>query len=429
MALGASTFVRKGKDLMAARPALLGHSPIFEKKIAIARPVLPEFGELAHEITKILESGILSKGPHVKAFEEMIARHLGVKNAVAVSSCTSGLMLTYQALGLTGDVVVPSFTFMATISALRWAGLRPIFADVDLATTNLDPSAAEAAITPETSAIVAVHNFGNPADLEELQHVADKHRVHLILDSAHAFGSLHNGEAVGPQGSAHVFSLSATKLLVAGEGGIVATNDDELAAKIRIGREFGNCGEYDSVVPGLNARMPEINALLGQHGLRGLESAVRHRNSIADLYRAQLSFLPGVRFQQVREGNRSSYKDFSITIDANLFGLRRDELEIALTAENIETRKYYDPPVHLQLAYRRFAPPELQLPNTELLSTSIINLPIWSDMDPSVASSVCMAIERAHEYAEEVRVHIQPEALVSHDFGVTSVGENKSVRG
>ena len=397
---------------MAARPALLGQVPIFEKKVPVAKPVVPEFDGLAPELTQILQSGMLSKGPNVSAFEQMVAERLAVKHALAVSSCTSGLMLTYQALGLTGDVVVPSFTFMATVGALRWAGLRPIFADVDLATTNLDPSAAEAAITPETSAIVAVHNFGNPADLEELQQVADKHQVHLILDSAHGFGSLYKGEAVGPQGAAHVFSLSATKLLVVGEGGIVATNDDEMAARIRIGREFGNCGDYDSVVPGINARMPEFNALLGQHGLRRLESAVRHRNSIADLYRAQLSFLPGIGFQKVRDGNRSCYKDFSITIDADAFGLTRDELNAALTAENIETRKYYDPPVHRQIAYRRFAPPDLLLPNTELLASRILNLPIWSDMDPSVASGVCVAIERAHEFADAVRAEIKQETLV-----------------
>lgn len=396
---------------MTARPALLGHNPIFDKKIAVARPVLPEIEDLSEGLTQILHSRILSKGPHVSEFEQMVAEHLVVKHAVAVSSCTSGLMLTYQGLGLTGDVVVPSFTFMATVSALRWAGLRPIFADVDRTTTNLDPAAAEAAITPATSAIVAVHNFGNPADLEELQQVADRHQVHLILDSAHGFGTLYRGEAVGPQGAAHVFSLSATKLLVAGEGGIVATNDDELAARVRIGREFGNTGNYDSISPGLNARMPEFNALLGQHGLRQLERAVRHRNSIADLYRAQLDFLPGVEFQEVREGNRSAYKDFSITIDAR-FGLTRDELEIALTAENIETRKYYDPPVHRQLAYQSFAPSEGELPNTDILASSILNLPIWSDMDPAVASGVCEAIERAHEFADEISAEIKQMTLV-----------------
>ena len=397
---------------MVTRPALLGHSPIFEKKVPIAKPVLPEFEELTEGLSEILQSGILSKGPYRSEFEEKIAEHLGVKHALAVSSCTAGLMLTYQALGLTGDVVVPSFTFMATVSALRWAGLRPIFADVDASTTNLDPSAAEAALTHGAQAIVAVHNFGNPSDIEELELIAQKYQVRLIFDSAHAFGSLYKGRAVGPQGDAHVFSLSPTKLLVAGEGGIVATNDDDIAESVRIGREFGNCGDYDSVVPGINARMPEFNALLGRHGLRHLESSALHRNYIADFYRARLGNLPGIGFQKVRDGNRSSYKDFSVMIDAEAFGLTRDELDAALTAENIETRKYYDPPVHRQRAYQRFAPPELQLPNTDLLASSVLSLPIWSHMDVSVASGVCLAIEKAHEFADAVREQVNEEAVV-----------------
>jgi dTDP-4-amino-4,6-dideoxygalactose transaminase len=388
---------------MSDRPALLDSEPIFEQRIPIARPLLPEFAELTPELTEIFQSGILSKGSHVSDFEEMIAEYVGVKHAVAVSSCTAGLMLTYQACRLTGEVIVPSFTFMATVSALRWAGIRPVFADVDLNTTNLDPFAAETSITPKTQAIVAVHNFGNPADIEELQKIADGHKLRLIFDSAHGFGSLYKGEPVGPQGDAHVFSLSATKLLVAGEGGIVATNDDEIAAMVRNGREFGNCGDYDSAVPGINARLSEFNALLGRHGLPHLETAARHRNRIADLYRERLRLLPGIGLQEVRDGNRSCYKDFAIIVDPDAFGLTRDELETALIAENIETRKYYNPPVHRQAAYRSFAPPANHLPHSELLASRIINLPIWSHMDASIASGICLAIERAHRYAEAIK--------------------------
>ena len=394
-----------------ARSAVM-KDPIFKSKIPIAKPVLPQLGDLAQELTGILQSGILSKGTNLDRFEDEVAVHLGVKHAVAVSSCTTGLMLTYQACGLTGDVVVPSFTFMATVGALRWAGLRPSFADVDSRTTNLDPEAAEAAITPETQAIVAVHNSGNPADIEALQSIARKHGVRLIFDSAHGFGSLHQGQPLGPQGDAHVFSLSATKLLVAGEGGIVATNDDDIAVKVRAGREFGNCGNYDSVLPGINARMTEFNALLGRHGLRNLEASALHRNQIATMYRERLRELPGVKFQEVINGNRSSFKDFSVMIDADAFGLSRDELSDALAAENIETRKYYDPPVHRQRAYEEFARPGEQLPNTDLLASSILCLPMWSDMDASVVSGVCLAIEQAFEASETNRAEVRQEALV-----------------
>jgi dTDP-4-amino-4,6-dideoxygalactose transaminase len=355
----------------------------------------------------MFESGVITKGHHLRNFEEMLADHLGVKHAVAVSNCTSGLMLTYKLLGLQGDVVVPSFTFMATVGALRWAGLRPVFADIDPMSMNLDPIAAEAAITSRTTAIVAVHNSGNPAEIVELQEVADRHGLRLIFDAAHGFGSSWQGRPIGAQGDAQVFSASPTKLVVAGEGGIVATNDGDLADKVRIGREYGNQGDYDCAFAGLNARMPEFNALLGQYSLRNLEAAVRHRNELADLYRLRLRQVPGVGFQEVRRGNRSSYKDFSVTIDPDVFSLTRDELALALGAENIDTRKYYEPPVHRQSAYREYALPNLALPNTELLASRVLCLPIWSDMDVSVASRICSAVERSRESAEGIRTALK----------------------
>jgi dTDP-4-amino-4,6-dideoxygalactose transaminase len=388
---------------MSNPPALLNNTPLFKSKIPITKPSLPEYSNLADQTREIIQTGVLTKGCHVRDFEERVAEHLGVKHAIAVSSCTSGLMLTYQAVGLEGDVVVPSFTFMATVSALRWAGLRPVFADVKRDTMNVDPRSVEEAITPATSAIVAVHNSGNPADIADLQALAGKYHLRLIFDAAHGFGSLYDGKPVGPHGDVQVFSLSPTKLLIAGEGGVVATNQDEIAERVRIGREYGNRGDYDSDFAGLNARMPEFNALLGQHSLRLLESAARRRNEIAELYRERLGRLPGVTFQEVRAGNRSSYKDFAIVIDRQRFGLSRDDLATALDAEMIETRKYHDPPVHRQAAYRCYAPCDRTLGNTEFLAAGILDLPIWSDMDISIATGICVAIERTHECAATIK--------------------------
>jgi dTDP-4-amino-4,6-dideoxygalactose transaminase len=391
---------------MNSQPALLGNSPIFEHKVNINKPLLPRYEELAELLREIVESKILTKGHRLRIFEELVAEHLGVKNAVAVSSCTSGLMLVYQALRLKGDVVVPSFTFMATVSALIWAGLHPVFADVEPGTTNLSPAAAEAAVTPDTSAIVAVHNSGNPADIDGLESISERHNLRLIFDAAHGFGSLYHGRPVGPDGDVSVFSLSPTKLLVAGEGGIIATNDDRLAERVRVGREYGNAGDYDSAFAGINARLPEINALLGQFSQINLESSARHRNQLAELYRERLSRVPGLSFQEVMSGNRSSYKDFSIIIDPNAFGLTRDELALALEAENIDTRMYYDPPVHRQSAYKQYAPPDELLPQTQMLSSRILNLPIWSDMDSSMVHRICAAVERAQEFAEDIRTSL-----------------------
>lgn len=387
---------------MSDLPAVLGGRPRFDNKVNMVRPVLPEFAELAEGIQEILSTGMVTKGPYMKAFEDAIAEHLGVKHAVAVSSCTSGLMLTYQGLGLTGEVVVPSFTFMATVSSMIWAGLRPVFADVDPATTNLDPKAAEAAITPQTSAIVAVHNFGNPAEIDALKEVADRHGVKLIFDAAHGFGAQYSGTPVGGQADAQVFSLSPTKLLITGEGGVVATNHDDLAAAIRMGREYGNDGNYDSAFAGLNARMPELSALMGLRSLDNLEHAAESRNETAALFQEVLGRIPGVGFQEVRPGNRHSYREFSITIDEGAFGVSRDHLALALAAENIDTRKYYDPPVHLQTAYRQYYKGQT-LTNTEWLSANSLSFPMWTDMDHETAMGICEAVLRIYQNAQAVQ--------------------------
>lgn len=387
---------------MGRVPAIMGGEPAFQSKVNIVRPVLPDFSELSDGVQKIVTSGMVTKGEYLKAFEEAVREHLKVKHAIAVSSCTSGLMLTYRGLGLTGDVVVPSFTFMATVSALVWSGLRPIYADVRPGTTNLDPEAAEAAITPQTSAIVAVHNFGNPAEIEALQDIANRHHLKLIFDAAHGFGALYQGNPVGPQGDANIFSLSPTKLLITGEGGLVATNDDELAEKIIVGREYGNSGSYDSWFAGLNARMPEFNALMGLHSLKMLEEAAQTRNQTVELYQEMLGTLPGVEFQEILPGNRCSYKDLSIVFDPEKFGLTRDELALALYAENIDTRKYYEPPVHRQTAYQQFYDGK-PLPATDWLSANSLSFPMWSRMDKQVVMQICEAIQRIYQNRQAVR--------------------------
>lgn len=386
---------------MNDRPALLGNTPIFDRKISIVRPKLPSFAELSPGLEEILASGMVTKGQYLRQFEDAVAAHLGVRHAVAVSSCTVGLMLTYRALGLIGEVIVPSFTFMATVSALIWAGAKPVFVDVDRHTTNLDPEAVESAITSRTVAIVAVHNFGVPAAIDPLHQLADRYGLKLVFDAAHGFGALHRGAPVGRQGNAQVYSLSPTKLLIAGEGGIVATQDDALADAIRIGREYGNSGNYDSAFAGLNGRMSEFNALLGLHSLRQLEIAARRRNELAAIYRQELAGLPGISFQQINAQDRSSYKDFSILIDEEQAGLTRDQLADALAAENVDTRKYYDPPVHRQAPYAPYYDGR-PLPNTEVLSQGSLSLPIWSEMDGDVVLGVCRAVKRVVAHASEI---------------------------
>lgn len=387
-------------------PAILGGKAKFEALVPMVRPALPEFSELASDIESILVSGMVTKGRYLREFEQAVAKHLGVRHTVAVSSCTSGLMLVYKGLGLQGEVIAPSFTFMATVSALEWNGLRPVFVDVDPRTTNLDPAAVRAAITQQTSAIVAVHNFGNPAAISELEAIAREKNLKLIFDAAHGFGARFQGTPVGGQGDAQVFSLSPTKLLIAGEGGIVATNSDELAEFLRMGREYGNNGSYDSAFAGLNARMPELSALLGLRHLPYLEAAAESRNDTAALFQEAMGRLPGISFQEVRYGDRNSYREFSIMVDAEAFGLTRDELADALAAENVDTRKYYDPPVHRHTAYRQYAD-GMALPNTDYLAASSLSFPMWTNMDESVALGICEAMEKIHLHAPAVRERLE----------------------
>jgi dTDP-4-amino-4,6-dideoxygalactose transaminase len=251
-----------------------------------------------------------------------------------------------------------------------------------------------------------VHNFGNPAEIDALQAIATRRGLKLIFDAAHGFGALYQGQPVGKQGDAQVFSLSPTKLLISGEGGIIATNDDRLAQIVRMGREYGNDGRYDSALAGFNARMPEFNALMGLGSLAQLENAAQTRNGTAALYQDALGQVPGIGFQEVRSGNRNSYKDFSITINPQEFGLSRDELAAALAAENIDTRKYYDPPVHKQTAYQHLYDGK-PLPCTDWLAQNSLSFPIWSNMDSQVALGICEAVRRIHNHSKAVH-----EALV-----------------
>jgi dTDP-4-amino-4,6-dideoxygalactose transaminase len=387
---------------MTGIPSVLGGAPAFEEKIQIVRPVLPEYSEIQAGIQEILATGMVTRGRYLDSFEGAIKEHLDVRHAVAVSSCTAGLMLAYRGLNLTGEVIVPSFTFMATVSALVWCGLTPVFVDVDPNTTTLDPALVEAAVTPRTSAIVAVHNFGNPACIDELQEIATRKGLKLVFDAAHGFGALYQGMPVGGQGDAQVFSMSPTKLLISGEGGIVATNDDEVARNVRIGREYGNDGSYDSIFPGLNARLPELSALMGLSSLKNLENAAAARNETATLFQKELSECPGIGFQAVRPGDRNSYREYSITIDPDHYGLTRDILAQALLAENIDSRKYYDPPVHRQTAYKEYFKDQ-PLPNTDWLASHSLSLPMWSNMAPEVPIKIASVIRNLHEYAPSIK--------------------------
>ncbi|MFA5147189.1 MAG: DegT/DnrJ/EryC1/StrS family aminotransferase [Candidatus Omnitrophota bacterium] len=392
--------IEKGKrgGLKRRLPAIAGGKPAFDEPVPITRPTITGIGGLVKGYRRILESGMITNAGYVKEFENRVAEYTGARHAIALASCTSGLMLIMKALGLKGEVILPSFTFHATAHAVVWNGLKPVFVDCDPATYNIDPEEAEKAITPATSAILAVYIFGNPPDMDKLERIARRRDLKLIFDAAHGFGSVYKGRNAGTFGDAESFSLSPTKLVTAGEGGVVTTNDDKLAGMVRIGRNYGDPGTYDCAFSGLSARMDEFSGLLGIEGLKRLEAHAKRRNSIAALYTRRLSKLEGLTFQKIEGRNRSSYKDFSILVDGARFGITRDVLADALAAEKIVTKKYFYPAVHDQKIFLGFRNGAAKFEATERLAGGSLSLPLYSDMPLSDVERICDTIERIHGY-------------------------------
>lgn len=379
------------------RPAVLGGPPAFPAGLPLARPRQDQIPRTLERIRGALETGMLTNGPMVRELEERTAAQLGVEDVVAVASCTTGLMLVFQALGLQGPVVMPSFTFAATGHAARWVGATPRFADVLEGPLTLDPGAVERA-REGACAVVAVHLYGTPAEVERLQRAAED--LPLVFDAAHALGSRRGDRPIGQFGTAEVFSLSPTKVTVAGEGGLIATDDPDLAEACRLGRNYGNPGDYDCRVAGLNGRMSELHAAVALASLDGLQQRVAARTAAASSFREMLADVPGIRFPTIAPGDTSTVKDLTLRVEAPRFGLDALGLAAALQAEGVETRRYYAPPLHRQRAYADL--PEVSLPVTERASREVLTVPLHSDMEPAVLERVAAVITVIQEHAHAV---------------------------
>ncbi|HZS49268.1 MAG TPA: DegT/DnrJ/EryC1/StrS family aminotransferase [Bryobacterales bacterium] len=387
------------------KPAIFGGEPLYAGRLPIARPAISGIGAGLLELCReILESGQLTNGQTVRKLEQAAADYLGVPECVAVSSCTAGLMLVERCLGLRGKVIVPSFTFFATAHSLLWNRLEPVFVDCDPETWNADPERVSRAIRPGVSAILAVHVFGNPCPAFELECIARRAGLRLIFDSAHAFGAASAGSKAGAFGDAEVFSLSPTKLLVAGEGGLITTRNRRLAAALRAARNYGDAGDYDCRQLGLNARLTEIQAAVGLASLPSVERQVKLRNRLAAAYHACFQNEPGIAMQQIRPRDRSAFKDFSIVIEEARFGISRDFLYSALEAENVQVRRYFDPPLHRQRLYRCFYRPDVDpLAITERISRNVLTLPIHAHMNEYDAARIGARILAIRNWAARKR--------------------------
>jgi dTDP-4-amino-4,6-dideoxygalactose transaminase len=384
-------------------PAVAGGEPAFADPLPFVRPSVPDLARVVARFAPSYERGMLTNGPIVREFEARAAERLQVPHAVAVSSCTAGLMLVLRSLEPRGPVVLPSFTFSASAHAVAWNGLEPRFVECDPASFQVDPASVTRRLDG-AGAVLATHVFGAPCDVETLERITSAAGIPLVFDAAHGFGALRDGRPVGGFGAAEVFSLSPTKVVVAGEGGVVATRDAALAETLRIGRDYGNPGDYDTRFVGLNARMSELHAAIALESLADLDARFVERRRIVDRYRNGLAELPGISAQHVDARDRSTYKDFTIAIDEDTFGLSRDVVVEALRADGIDTRNYFSPPIHRQQSYRKVAP--FDLPVTDSVSSRVVSLPIYASLSDEQVDTVTRVLGSLHRHADQVRAAV-----------------------
>lgn len=385
------------------RPAVLGGARRFPDPLPFVRPSLPPLEEVVRRLAPSYATGQITDGQLVRQLEERVASRIQTEHVVAVSSCTIGLMLVWRALQPDGPVVVPSFTFAASAHALDWNGIELVFAECDPGTFQVDTSSVARQLEG-VAGVMATHVFGAPGPADELATMCEAAGVPLVFDAAHALGALHGEVPVGRFGTAEVFSLTPTKPLVAGEGGLVALKDADLARAIRVGRNYGNPGDYDSLFPGLNGRMSEFHAAMALASLERFDDDLAARRVRAARYCTGISEVKGVHPQNVITGDISTWKDFTISIDEDVFGLNGAEVAAALRAEGVDNRRYFSPPVHLQTAYLDRYP--ASLPVTERVSDSVVSLPVWPDLDLESVDAVVEILADLSGHADEIRARV-----------------------
>ncbi|MBN3896818.1 MAG: aminotransferase class I/II-fold pyridoxal phosphate-dependent enzyme [Nostoc sp. NOS(2021)] len=369
--------------------------PTFTEKLHVGRPNIGNRERLLNRINDILDRRWLTNnGPYVQEFEQRIAEFVGVKHCIASCNATIALEIAIRAAGLKGEVIVPSFTFIATAHALQWQEITPVFCDIDPKTHNIDPKQIEQLITPRTTGIIGVHLWGRPCNVEALSKIARTHNLKLMFDAAHAFGCSHQGRMIGSFGDAEVFSFHATKFLNTFEGGAIVTNNDELAAKIRLMTNFGFAGIDNVIYIGTNGKMHETSAAMGLTGLESLEEfvAINYRNY--QQYKQELQGIPGLRLIAYDKTQKCNYQYIVLEIDEKDFGISRDYLVEILQAENVIARKYFYPGCHNMEPYRSYFPyNRLLLPKTEKLVNRVLCLPTGTALKPEDISKICQIIK------------------------------------
>ena len=386
------------------RLAIFRSPPAFAEKLHVGRPNIGNRDRFLARLNDILDKRWLTnRGEYVIELERRIGRLVGVRNCVLVSNGTVGLELLIRALGLTGEVIVPAFTFVATAHALQWQEITPVFADIDPDTHCLDPGSVESMITPRTSGIIGVHVWGRPCAIEDLAGIAARRNLKLTFDAAHAFACSHEGRMIGSFGEAEVFSFHATKLINTFEGGAIVTDNDSLAEKLRLMQNFGFAG-YDRVIYiGTNGKMSEVCAAMGLTNLDSLDEVIKCNRANYEAYQRQLAGIPGMRLLAYDKRHSSNYQYVVVTVGDDSL-LTRDELVEVLHAENVMARRYFFPGVHRMEPYKSYFPhAHLLLPVTEQVCRQVLILPTGTAVSEAEIARVCEVIRTALGAASLVR--------------------------
>lgn len=393
--------------------AILGAAPAFEQPLPVGQLYFPEWSAYEEAMRGIFERQYYTnQGPLTQQLELVLQERLGVRHAICVTNATIGLLMAADALGLRGKVITPAFSFIATSQSLTWAGLEPLFCDVDPFTHQLDPTEVEQLLERETvSGILAVNLWGDVCAHDRLHLLAKRHGVPLYFDSAHAFGCAVQGMAVGNFGALEVFSFHATKVLSAAEGGCVCTNDDELAARLRNIRSSYGAGRPVHVSRTANGRMSEAQAAIALLSLQEFPRIIERNRGIFAAYRERLAGLPGLRLIEPQAVSETNYQYVVCEIDTERFGLSRDQLQAVLRAENVLARRYFYPGIHRCTPYDALYPEAAErLPVTDALCGKVLQLPIGQTIDDSGARRIGEIVRIAHEQVERVRASLEVRA-------------------
>lgn len=349
----------------------------------VTQPALPPLEEFTELLKQIWNNKILTNnGPFHRQFEKELADYLGVKYLSVFSNGTLALITALQALRITGEVITTPFSFVATTHSLWWNNIKPVFADIEPDYFNLDPEKVEAAITPQTTAIMPVHVYGNPCKLEAFQRIADTYGLRLIYDAAHAFGVKVNGQSILNFGDLSVLSFHATKVFNTIEGGAIICHDEKTKQRIDYLKNFGFADETTVIAPGINAKMNELQAAFGLLQLKYVDENIAKRKKIANLYRAKLQYVSGIKCLAEIEGVEHGYSYFPILVDSNKHGKTRNELYDDLKRHNIYGRRYFYPLISQFPTYRGLASSRTDnLPVATQIAEQVICLPIYPDLD------------------------------------------------